>query len=148
MTFTEVLEKLLAPLLAAFLGAVLAFRYQRTTELKKDKRHILQAMMAYRNVTSNELDWIKSLNMIDIVYYDCPKVKELLHKYFAYTKSPLFENGQHIDVIYELLFEMCKSCGYKKLSLADVRDYYAPIALRDHYPNAIKSITPPPETTM
>src|ERR1700677_4691855 len=129
MTFMEVLERLIAPLLAAFLGAILAFRYQRRTELKKEKRQILQAMMAYRNVTSNELDWIKSLNMIDIVYYDCPKVKELLHKYFAYTKPGLFQSGQHIDVVYELIFEMCKNCGYKKLSLADVRDFYAPVAL-------------------
>lgn len=84
MTLTDVLsKKIIAPLLTACIGAILAFRYQHRIELKREKRYILQTLMMYRNVGANELDWIKALNAVDIVYHDNKKVRELLHTFFA-----------------------------------------------------------------
>lgn len=56
MTFTDVLIKIIVPLLTACIAAILAFRYQRTMELKRDKRLVIQTLMIYRNVGANELE--------------------------------------------------------------------------------------------
>ncbi len=42
MTLTEVLEKILIPLIAACVGAILAFRYQYTIELKREKEQLFK----------------------------------------------------------------------------------------------------------
>lgn len=143
MTFTDILEKIAIPLIAAAIGAILAFRYQHTLELKRDKRHIIQALMMYRNVGANELDFIKALNAVDIVYHDNKKVRELLHTYFDQTVEPYFSNYQWRDTFFEMLYEMAQSSGYKNLTKDDIRNYYSPKALEWHYPN--RNVQIPPE---
>ena len=135
MTFTDVLEKIAIPLIAAAIGAVLAFRYQHTLELKRDKRHIIQALMMYRNVGANELDFIKALNAVDIVFHDNKKVRTLLHTYFDQVTEPYFHNYQWRDTFFEMLYEMAQSSGYSNLTKDDIRNYYSPRALDWHYPN-------------
>ena len=135
MTFTDVLEKIAIPLIAAAIGAVLAFRYQHTLELKREKRHIIQALMMYRNVGANELDFIKALNAVDIVFHDNKKVRTLLHTYFDQVTEPYFHNYQWRDTFFEMLYEMAQSSGYSYLTKDDIRNYYSPRALDWHYPN-------------
>jgi len=139
-------EKIVIPLLAACIGAILAFKYQSTLELKRDKRLIIQTLMIYRNVGAGELDWIKALNAIDIIFNRDKKVRELFHTFLAETKPPFFQNNQWVETYYKLIFEMAKSSGYKKLSMHEIRDFYSPEALKSHYPNRnIESDpTPPP----
>jgi hypothetical protein len=135
MTFTDVLEKVAIPLIAAAIGAVLAFRYQHTLELKRDKRQIIQALMMYRNVGANELDFIKALNAVDIIFHDNKKVRTLLHTYFDQVTEPYFHNYQWRDTFFEMLYEMAQSSGYSNLTKDDIRNYYYPRALDWHYPN-------------
>lgn len=144
MTFTDVLEKIAMPLLAAFVGAVLAFRYQRTMELKRDKRLVIQTLMIYRNVGANELDWIKALNAIDVVFNKDKKVRELFHTFLAQTRPPLFQNGQWIETFYQLVFEMARCSDYKSLTMHEIRDFYSPEALMQHYPNRNVGSEPSP----
>jgi|GEM_PF-3494852 len=56
MTFAHVLLKIIVPLLAACIGAILAFRYQRTIELKREKRYILQAITLIQTLPASNLD--------------------------------------------------------------------------------------------
>ena len=140
MTTIDFLEKIGIPLVAAFIGAAVAFLYLHKLEIRREKRHILQTLMAYRNVGAHELDWIKSLNIIDIVYHDNKKVRALLHKFFAYTEEPFFSQGQHLDVLYELIYAMAQCSGYKNLELSDIRDYYAPRGLNMHYTRLGKDV--------
>lgn len=147
MTFTDVLEKIAIPLIAAAIGAVLAFRYQHTLELKRDKRHIIQALMMYRNVGANELDFIKALNAVDIVFHDNKKVRTLLHTYFDQVTEPYFHNYQWRDTFFEMLYEMAQSSGYSNLTKDDIRNYYSPRALDWHYPNTSVQ-RPPSEDTL
>jgi hypothetical protein len=135
MTFTDFLEKIAIPLIAAFVGAILAFRYQRTMELKRDKRLVIQTLMIYRNVGANELEWIKALNAIDVVFNKDKKVRELFHTFLAHTRPPLFQNGQWIETFYQLVFEMARCSDYKSLTMHEIRDFYSPEALMQHYPN-------------
>ncbi len=135
MTIFDFSEKLLIPLLSAGLGAILAFRYQHRLELKREKRYILQTLMMYRNVGANELDWIKALNAIDVVYHDNKKIRELLHTFFAQTMEPHYANLQWIETLYQMIYLMAQSSGYKRLTLHEIRTYYDPKALDLHYPN-------------
>lgn len=135
MTLPEVLEKIIIPLLAAFFGAIIAFRYQHKIELNREKRQILQVLMMYRNVGANELDYIKALNAVDIVFHDNKKIRELLHTFFSQTIEPHFQNLQWQETFYQMIFEMAQSSNYSNLTMHDIRSYYSPIALNLHYPN-------------
>jgi hypothetical protein len=135
MTLIDIVTKILIPLLAALIGAILAFRYQYHIELKRDKRVVLQNLMIYRNVGANEMQWINSINSIDIVFNKDARVRELYHTFLAQTRHPFFENKQYIETFYQLLFAMGQCSGYKHLTMLDIRDYYAPEALNMHYPN-------------
>jgi hypothetical protein len=98
--------------------------------------------MMYRNVGANELDWIKALNVVDLVFHKDKKVKELYHKFIAYTLPDMFPTKQYVDVFYQMLEEMAKCSGHKNLRGTDIRDFYAPEALLLHYPN--RNVVPAP----
>ena len=127
--------KIAVPLLAACFGAILAFRYQKTLELKRDKRIIIQTLMIYRNVGADELDWIKALNAIDIVFNKNKKVRVLFHKFLSETKPPTYQSFAWIETFYQMIYEMSKCSDYKTLEMQDIRDFYSPEALKIHYPN-------------
>lgn len=137
MSGMDFLEKIGIPLVAAIIGAVigaiLAFRYQRKMEIQRDKRGLMQMLMAYRSVGAVEIDWIKALNMVDIVFHDNKKVKSLLRKYFYYTDGERFKTGEHASVLVQLIYEMGQASGYKDLTEADIRDAYTPIAINSIY---------------
>ncbi|RKD14273.1 hypothetical protein BCY91_07220 [Pelobium manganitolerans] len=145
MTTLDFFEKFLIPLVSAGIGAILAFRYQHTLELNREKRYILQTLMMYRNVGANELDWIKALNAIDVVYHDNKKIRELLHTFFAQTMEPHYGNLQWVETLYQMIYLMAQSSGYKHLTLHEIRTYYDPKALDLHYPN--RNIQKPPIDT-
>ena len=123
-----------ASIIGALVGAFLGFVWQTKRDKKANKKNVLAVLMAHRAVGSYELEWIKALNVIDVYFYDNKAVRELCHKYFAYTKPPYFEKGQHVDVLFQLIVEMAKDIGYTDLKHSDINDFYAPEALKTHYP--------------
>lgn len=147
MTFSIIIYNILVPLIAAAIGALLAFRFQYRIEIKREKRAVLQNLMMYRNAGAHELDWIKSLNAIDIVYHEHKKVRELYHTFIAQTQPSHFGNRQWVETFYQLIHEMGQCSDYKNLSLHDIRDFYAPEALSLHYPNMNVGTKPPPTST-
>jgi hypothetical protein len=120
------LEKILVPFLAALIGALIAFIYQKKLQKHQDKKYILATLMGYRHEGPNEPDFVKSLNMIDIVYHDNKKVKELLHKYLTYTGSAVYSGGQIIEVFFDLLLAMGRDIGYRDLKHNEIKDFYCP----------------------
>ena len=139
----DIVYKILIPLISACVGGIMAFRYQRISELKRDKRFIIQTLMMYRNVGVQELDWIKALNTIDIVFHNNEKVREFYHSFLAQTTPPLYKNGQWVETFYQMLHEMILCSDYKGLTIHDIRDFYSPNILEMHYPNLNKASVPP-----
>jgi hypothetical protein len=135
MTLTDAFEKIFIPLIAAAIGAILAFRYQHRLELKRDKRLVIQSLMIYRNVGAYELDWIKALNAVDIVFINDKRVRELYHTFLAQTRPPFFQSRQYVETFYQRVYEMAQCSGYKNLTMHDIRDFYSPEALINPYPN-------------
>jgi hypothetical protein len=148
MNGLDTLEKILIPLVATFSGAYLAFRYQRSIELKRDKRAVVQNLMMYRNVAADEILFINSLNVVDIVFHNNERVRQLYHQFLEMTKIENFSSGKHVEVFYEMLYEMTQRCGYTQITKDDVMKFYSPNALDLHYPknyDAMKNWQPPPE---
>jgi len=135
----DILEKICIPLVATFSGAWLAFRYQHFNERNREKRAVVQILMAYRNVGATELKWIEHMNIIDVVFHDNERVRHLYDEYIVCVKTPeLFEKGRHVDVYYEMLYLMCQDCGYTQIMQRDVqKNVYSPNALIHHYPDPI-----------
>lgn len=59
-----------------------------------------------------------------------------------------FLGADFLDVLYNLIYEMGRACGYKNLELTDIRDVYAPEVLKEHYPTRYKTeiVALPPES--
>lgn len=157
MTKIEIFQYIIIPLIAAVVGAVIgaimAFRYQRKMEIQRDKRGIMQLVMAYRSIGAIEIDWIKALNMIDIVFHDSKKIKALLRKYLYLIDDSRYDTNQHQPVLVELIYEMGQAAGYKDLTENDIRDSYSPKAINHIYASMLSRLSdevrtsePPPKT--
>jgi hypothetical protein len=144
---------LVAALIGAIIGAIMAFRYQRKMEIQRDKRGLMQMLMAYRTIGAVEVDWIKALNMIDIVFHDNKEVKRLLRSYMYHTDTSRYPTGHHREVLVQLLVAIGKECGYTEITETDIRDGYNAISISHIYGDIISSISkedisssPPPST--
>lgn len=138
--------KIIAPIVSAFLGAMSAFWYQRVLDKRREKRAVIQTLMMYRNVGAKELDWINALNVVDIVFSDNKKVTDLYHDFIAQCDPSLYSNGQWIETFYSLVEEMAKRSGYNGLSKQQIREFYQPEALRFHYRHLVAEQNPLPPT--
>jgi hypothetical protein len=139
---TPEIVTLIAAILGAAVGAFLGFVWQTKNDKKKDKKTILATIMAYRGVGAAEHDWVKALNMVDVIFYDNKKVRTLLHDYFKHLYRPLFDTGQHGKILLDLIHEMVKDIGYKDLTQTDIMDFYFPEALGQLYPKPAEVVSP------
>ena len=114
------------PILATIIGAFFGFIYQNKSEKNRDKKSLLAVLMASRGLLSREDDFVKTLNMIDIYFYDNKKVRVLCHDYFKHLYSPLFETGHHTRILLSLILAMAKDIGYTNLESNDITDFYFP----------------------
>lgn len=130
MTF-NVFQSIIIPLLSAAVGALFTFWYQQRNQKIQNKVYILATLMGYRHAGTTQEEFVKCLNMVDIVFHRNKKVKELTHKYFEYTSSNIYSGGQRVAIFLELLLEMGRDIGYKGLSHGDVKDFYTPAAPED-----------------
>jgi len=117
----------------AIIGSFLGFLWQMKSEKRKMKINVFQTLMAYRGVGAIEPDWIKCLNIIDVVFYGNKKIKTLRKDYFTHLYEPLYSTRQHEKILLDLLFEIAKDIGYKSLTQSDILDYYGPKLLRTIY---------------
>lgn len=129
-------------MIGAFIGASFAFVYQRQMEIRKEKRAILQVLMMYRNVGAHELDWIKALNAVDLVFHDNPSVIEKYHKYLALIEPNVYKSGAHVQCFVELLYSMGQCTGYRNLTEDNIRKTYSPEGLALHYPRTFEEVAP------
>lgn len=136
------LTPIIATVIGASLGAFLGFIWQTKRDKKLHKISILATIMAYRGVGSAEHDWVKALNMVDLIFYDNKKVRLLLHDYFKHLYRPLFETGQHGKILLDLIHEMIKDIGYKDITQTDIMDFYFPETIGKMYPIASEVVSP------
>jgi Family of unknown function (DUF6680) len=105
--------------------------HQRRAEKRTAKERLFMTLMAHRKSFSPAPDWTNSLNLIDVVYADNPKIVGQWHSlYDILIQTPI--NMQRYSYQYlELLSEMAKSLGYRSIQQTDIDKFYTPQAYGD-----------------
>src|SRR5262249_36683277 len=88
-------------------------------------------LMAHRKSLSPAPDWTNSLNLIDVVYADSPKIVGQWHSFYdILIQTPL--NMKRFNHLYiKLLSEMATSFGYRSIQQTDIDKFYTPQAYGD-----------------
>jgi hypothetical protein len=119
-------------LAALILGPVIAvmwtLAHQDSREKKAAQQRLFVTLMAHRKSIPLSPEWAQSLNLIDVIYADYPKVVAKWHSlYDVVCTSPLNEaKFQHGSL--ELMSEIAKALGYKSLQQTDIDKFYVPEA--------------------
>jgi hypothetical protein len=74
-------ENLLAILVSPVVAVLITVSLQNRKEKRAQKLHIFNTLIATRHSPIIE-DNVRALNMIDVAFHDCPRVRELWHEYF------------------------------------------------------------------
>lgn len=120
--YGELISITLIPFIIWILGA-----YFQDRKSKKDaKMTLFLKLMATRKSNPISKEWVDSLNQIDVVFQDNPKVRAAWRQFFdaLHPRSAHFDsqNSFHLD----LLSEMANDLGYKDLKQTEIDRYYNP----------------------
>ena len=119
-------------IIAVILGPIIAVSitlwYQSRKEKRDAKFRLFLNLMAHRKSMPPTIDRVNSLNLIDVVYADHPKVLQLWHDYYdlLHTQPPNIELWEHKHI--DMLSEMAQVLGYKNLKQTDIEKFYTPVA--------------------
>lgn len=121
-----------AIVIATGLGPVLAVLvtlwHQDRTQKSQAKERLFRVLMAHRKSIPPHHEWVNAMNVIDVVFQDEDKVLELWHElYDILVQAPLNEE-RRVHKSLELLSEMARVLGYKKLTQTDIDKFYSPAA--------------------
>lgn len=108
---------------------------------KKEKRS--EQIKAFKILLStrsffNDYDNVKTLNTIDVIFSDVPKVLERWREYYEILKndnalSEEVVKDRMLDGEIKLLEEMSKHLGYKNINWEVLKKTYFPKWLNNHY---------------
>lgn len=91
------------------------------------KNQVFTTLMAQRGFPTSP-EWIRALNLIDVVFENNPKVLKLWHEYYDLLhhedKPLMIEQWERKKL--ELLSEIAKDLGYKGLQQIDIDKVYIP----------------------
>lgn len=111
--------------------------YQHLTEKRKDKHsqkiRLFLNLMAHRKYNSLTQQYIDSLNLIDVVFYDNPLVVKQWHVYFDYLVRQPFDAVTAHKFFLDLLAEMAIVLGYQNLKQTTMDSAYIPQGHVDNF---------------
>jgi|SRR5579883_300286 len=102
--------------------------YQRRAEKRGAKLRLFVSLMGHRKSVPIHPEWVSSLNLIDVVFGDCPRVVERWRDLFQIIETKPFAPERFERSKLDLLSEMAKVLGYKKLPQTDIDKFYVPEA--------------------
>ncbi len=104
--------------------------WQKTNQKKEAKRRIFTTLMSKRYEIPAE-ESVEALNMIDVVFYESPKVRTAWKNFVDATDLPDSPNRDQTvqDKHLKLLEVMAEDIGYKKIKWDEIKHYYYPIGL-------------------
>jgi hypothetical protein len=123
----------LAILLSPVIAVGISLYIQHRREQRNQKLWIFNTLMATRHSPITDEN-VRALNMIDVVFHDSPRVRELWREYFEMLNNQGlnnalgFERRQRKNL--EMITEMAKVLGYgKAITHLDVDRVYIPQGL-------------------
>jgi len=119
---------ILAVITGPVLAVIITLCYQNRKEKRGDKIRLFLSLMAHRKSTPPTFERVNSLNLIDVVFADHPKVLQLWHEYYdlLHTQPSNYEQWEHKHI--DMLSEMAQALGYKKLKQTEIEKFYTPVA--------------------
>ena len=141
MTKTEIILTIIGivnALIAALLSVLIAHHLQVKAKKREDKMRIFIDLMVSR-IYGWTAQSVHSMNIIDVVFADCKKVKEAWHKFFdlCKIKDPSEQQQKDIEMArYKLIETIGEDLGYKdKLTWDEIQSYYLPQGLAENLKN-------------
>jgi len=114
-------------------AVIITLWYQRRVEKRSAKERLFAVLMAHRRSNPPTIEWVQSLNLIDVVFQDSAEVVRKWRELFDLMNHPTDQiNWNQVGhVRIELLSEMALSLGYDRLSQTDIDRFYMPQGLVD-----------------
>ena len=115
-----------APIVALWVGT----RFQRRAEAEKAKRDLFSTILEIRHDMLS-VDFVRSLNTIDVVFVDDTDVREAWSRYYSVLNDTNLNNPAGWSIRDEkrrdLLLAMAKAMGWRtRISTADILRTYTP----------------------
>jgi hypothetical protein len=121
---------ILAIIISPVIAVVITLWHQGRKEKRDRKERLFTQLMAHRKSFPPSTEFVNALNLIDIIFADTVSVTKLWHEYYTLLGSAKTEHEyRDRDHKYlELLSEMARSLGYKRLQQTDIDKFYTPQA--------------------
>ena len=112
---------------AAIGASSLTLWRQRRNQKFDAKLNLFITLMMHRKANPPNQSWVNGLNIIDVIFYDAPKVLEAWHKLFDILndKNKVGSN-EHTRQYITLLTEMATTLRYKSLKWTEIDKFYSP----------------------
>ena len=121
---------ILTALCSGLIATGVTICWQKINQKKEDKRKIFTILMSKRYEIAAE-ESVEALNMIDVVFYKSPKVREAWKSFINVADMPETPNRDQIiqEKHLKLLEVMACDIGYRKISWDEIKHYYYPVGL-------------------
>lgn len=122
--------QLIAVFLSPIIPVIITLWWQRRKEKRDAKRNLFITLMAHRRAFPPTIEWVNSLNLIDVIFAGHTSVVDLWHRYYdELHQTDMTSRQQAREHTYlQLLSEMARVLGYKRLQQTDIDKYYSPQA--------------------
>src|SRR6266566_6171649 len=126
---------LLAIAFSPVIAVLVTVYLQNRKEERAHKLNLLGTLIGTRHNPTGD-DSIRALNLIDVVFHDASRVRELWHEYYGMLNNEGLNNPmgwtQRQKKFLEMITEMARVLGYgKAITHLDVDRIYYPVALSE-----------------
>ena len=126
MAIVTLLAILFSPLIAVLVSVYIEDRREK----RRQKLWIFYTLIATRR-SPNTDETVRALNLIDVAFYDSPKIRNLWREFFDMLSNQGLSNslgeGQRQNKKIEMLTEIAKVLGFgKEISHLDMVRVYSP----------------------
>jgi len=123
LAIISIIAIVIGPIAAVYVGEYLQDRKKKYDA----KMNLFLNLMAHRGDQVCR-DFVRSLNLVEVVFYDCPKVLECLRKHFENLHSNGLINPVETrrSSWLELAASIAKALHYTELRQTDLERYYIP----------------------
>ena len=116
-----------AALTGPLFAVLITLWYQQRKERRDEKRAVFFALYAHRRSEPIAQDWVRALNLIDVVFQNKPEVVRLWNEYYAMLAN--FEATRDEDrnrKYLDLLSAVAQASGFRSLPQTSIDRYYSP----------------------
>lgn len=111
------------------IAAVLITLWHQDRKAKREaKERLFVTLMAGRKAIPIPIEWVRGLNLVDVIFADSPKVIKAWHDLFDYFHIRPLDERQVDHKRTDLLSEMARALGYSAVQQIDIDRYYTPEA--------------------